>query len=123
LVRSVPRPGSDALAGQVERIVASAHPFNEIRVLSAIRAGWVAGRPEVVEELEYVIGGSGAAAHARLRLPPDATAPQLTAAAGEALASWQRRAEHPLTAHELAIAARVAVRTCEGLLADLGRSR
>ena len=59
LVRTQPRPGSDAIAAEVEEIVASAHPFNELRVLSSVRAGWVTGKPEVVEDLERVIGGAG----------------------------------------------------------------
>ncbi len=123
LVRSVPRPGSDAVAAEVEEIVASAHPFNELRVLSAIRSGWISGKPEVVEELEQLIGGSGSAAHLRLRQPPDASEVQLKTAANEALLAWQRRAENPMTPHELAVASRVAVRTCEGMLADLDRAR
>jgi hypothetical protein len=123
LVRTVPRPGGDAIAAEVEEIVASAHPFNELRVLSAIRAGWVTGRPEVVADLEQVIGGSGATAHTRLRVPADTPETQLKAAADEALLTWQRRAENPMTPHELAVASRVAVRTCEGILADLARAR
>jgi hypothetical protein len=90
-------------------------------VLSSVRAGWVTGKPEIIEDLESVIGGGGAAAHIRLRLPADASRHQISAAATEALARWQRRAENPLTAHELVIAARVAVRSCEGMLADLAR--
>jgi hypothetical protein len=123
LVRTVVRPGSDAVAAEVEEIIASAHPFNELRVLSALRAGWVTGRPEVIEDLEQVIGGSGAAVHTRLRLPADASEAELKAAANDALLTWQRRAENPLTPHELAVAARVAVRTCEGILADLASGR
>ncbi len=122
LVRAHPRPGDDAIAAEVEEVVASAHPFNELRVLSSVRAGWVTGKPDVIEDLESVIGGGGAAPYVRLRLPADAGRPQLTAAASEALARWQRRAENPMTAHELVIAARVAVRSCEGMLADLARS-
>jgi hypothetical protein len=76
----------------------------------------------VVEDLERVIGGAGAAAHLRLNLPPDAGSPQLTTAAGDALARWQRRAENPLTPHEMVVAARVAVRSCEGMLAELSRA-
>jgi Dynamin family len=123
LVRTVHRPGADALAAEIEEIVASAHPFNELRVLSALRAGWVTGRPEVIAELEQVIGGSGSGVSTRLRLPADADEGQLKAAANEALLNWQRRAENPLTPHELSVAARVAVRTCEGVLADLARAR
>ncbi|WP_196780775.1 hypothetical protein [Nocardioides sambongensis] len=38
--------------------------------------------------------------------------------AAAALARWQRRAESPMTDHQLAAAARVVIQSCEGLLAD-----
>jgi hypothetical protein len=123
LTRGQPRPGSDPVAAEVEEIIASAHPFHELRVLSAIRARWVTGKPEVLADLESLIGGAGAALHMRLGLPPDTGEPELAKAAGEALARWQRRAENPLTNHELSVAARVAVRSCEGMLAGLGSDR
>ncbi len=122
VVRVCVRPGTERVSAAVEEIIASAHPFNELRVLSSLRAGWVSGKPDVVAELERLIGGSGGAAHQRLRLPPDAEVPDLRSAAAEALARWQRRAENPLTGYELAVASRVAVRSCEGLLAELARS-
>ncbi len=122
LVRTQPRPGSDAVAAEVEEIVASAHPFNELRVLSSVRAGWVTGKPDVVEDLERIIGGAGHAAHLRLHLAADAGQVELTSAASEALARWQRRAENPMTPHEMVVASRVAVRSCEGMLAELGRA-
>jgi hypothetical protein len=109
------RDGS-VLAGQVERILASAHPFNELRVLSAIRAGWVPGKPAVLTGLEQVLGGEGNDARIRLGLEPDADHDAVKAAAIEALERWQRRAESPMTPYPLAVAARVAVRTCEGIL-------
>jgi hypothetical protein len=121
VVRALPRPGSDALAVEVEAVVASAHPFNELRVLSGLRSGWVSGKDDVVADLERVIGGAGGAAHQRLRLPADAPEPDLAAAATDALSRWQRRAENPMTSYELVVAARVAVRSCEGMLADLSR--
>jgi hypothetical protein len=122
LTRTTPRPGSEAVAAEVEEIVSSAHPFQELRVLSAVRAGWVTGKPEVVAELERLIGGAGGAPHLRLQLAPDADPAAVGAAAGEALARWQRRAENPLTNHQLAVAARVAIRSCEGMLAELARA-
>ena len=121
LTRARPRPGSDAVAAEVEEIVASAHPFNELRVLSSLRAGWVGGKPEVVAELERLIGGAGAAPHLRLGLPPDAGPAAVTDAAAAALARWQRRAENPLTSHEMMLAARVAIRSCEGMLNQAGQ--
>jgi hypothetical protein len=122
LVRTEPRPGSAAVAAELEEIIASAHPFNELRVLSSVRAGWVTGKTEVVEDLERVIGGGGGATHIRLGLPEEATRADLTSAATDALGRWQRRAENPLTSHELSVAARVAVRSCEGMLAQLART-
>jgi hypothetical protein len=122
VVRTRPLAGSDALAGEVEAVVSSAHPFNELRVLSGLRSGWVSGKAEVVAELERVIGGAGGATHQRLRLPSDVDRRELTAAATDALSRWQRRAENPLTSYELAVAARVAIRSCEGMLAELSLS-
>ena len=122
LVRAQPRPGSESIAAEVEEIVASAHPFNELRVLSSVRSGWVTGKPDVVDDLERIIGGAGAALPVRLHLAPDTGVAELTAAAKVALARWQRRAENPMTAHEMVVAARVAVRSCEGMLAALARA-
>jgi hypothetical protein len=91
-------------------------------VLSSIRAGWVSGKPDVVDDLERVIGGTGTALHLRLGCPPDSGRAELNEAAGVALARWQRRAENPMTAHEMVAAARVAVRSVEGVIADLART-
>ncbi len=121
LCRTARRPGSDVVAAEVEQIIASAHPFDELRVLSSLRAGWISAKPEVIEELEYVIGGVGGAAHVRLRLAPQAGPAELASAAALALARWQRRAENPLTTHEMVVAARVAIRSCEGMLSALAR--
>jgi hypothetical protein len=123
ITRAGEQPGSEALAAEVEGIIASAHPFNELRVLSSLRAGWVTGKADVVADLEQLIGGSGNATGQRLRLDPDATVTEQTAAAEQALARWQRRAENPMTSYEMTVAARVAVRSCEGMLAELGGSR
>lgn len=119
LTRTEPRDGSEAVAAAVEEIIAGAHPFQELRVLSALRSGWITGKPAVLEDLEHIIGGAGGAVHDRLGLPAETDAAELAEAAGKALAGWQQRAENPLTSHELAIAARVAMRSCEGILAEL----
>ena len=122
LVRDHPVAGSDVAAAQVEEVIASAHPFNELRVLSSLRAGWVTGKADVLAELERVIGGEGGAPHIRLGLPEDADHEALARAADDRLATWQRRAANPLTNRQLAVAAGVAVRSCEGIIADLPRA-
>lgn len=123
LLRSEPLPGSARLAVEVEGVLSSAHPFNELRVLSSVRAGWVSGKPDVLQQLESVVGGGGAQIHVRLGLTQDSGPDERRDAALRALAFWQRRAENPLTDHHLAVASRVAVRSCEGMLAELERVR
>jgi hypothetical protein len=123
ITRARPRPGADAIETAVEEIMASAHPFNELRVLSSLRAGWITGKPDVVADLERLIGGSGNATSERLHLPPDAAPAEQSATAQQALARWQRRAENPLTSYEMTVAARIAIRSCEGMLARLDQRR
>ncbi len=115
VVRSHPVSGSDALAARLEETIAGAHPFNELRVLSAIRAGWIEGRTEHLAELERLLGGHGSSLVNRLGLSAgDPADPR--AVLFDRLDVWRRRAENPMTSLELARAARVAVRTCEGFI-------
>jgi hypothetical protein len=107
------------LAADVERIFASAHEFAELRLLSALRSRAVALPGELAADAEVLLGEHGAGAAARLGLPPDAPLPALHEAAVVALERWQRRAENPMLSRTAADACRVAVRTCEGLLAAL----
>jgi hypothetical protein len=115
LVRSAP-DGAEALRGDLERVLASAHEFAELRTLSAIRSGWVTGNHEVLAELERLLGSTGTSPAARLGMPEGTGQQELSSLAAAALARWQRTAEHPLTKPILGIAARVAIRSCEGIL-------
>jgi 50S ribosome-binding GTPase len=121
LTRRRPVSGATALATETEQIMAGAHPFHELRVLSSLRAGWVAAAPEVLADLERVVGGAGQSAVVRLGLPPEADRQAQRQVALQALLRWQRRAESPMSPRELVVAARVAIRSCEGLIADLER--
>ncbi|GAB3168874.1 50S ribosome-binding GTPase [Myceligenerans halotolerans] len=116
LLAAEPVPGGDRVATVVEQVVASAHAFAELRVLSALRAGWVTGPHEALTDLERLVGGDGATSRRRLDLPADASTADVTDAARGALDRWTRRAENPLSRRELVLAARVAVRSVEGLL-------
>lgn len=119
ITRARPLPGSEAIAFGVERMMASAHPLNELRVLSAVRSGGLPGRPEVVADLEQVIGGGGISPAVRLGLAADADTDTLRTAAADALERWHRRVAHPMTDRRLADAGRVAIRSCEGMIAAL----
>jgi len=109
--------GSDAVLAELERVMASAHPFNEMVTLAAVRSGWVKGPQAKLVELEQLLGAVGSSAPQRLGLPASAAADEIRTAAFEQLARWQRLAENPLTTHDFATAIRVAIRSLEGIVA------
>jgi hypothetical protein len=119
VVRSSPDQIAGELAAEAEEIRASAHEFVEVRLLHLLRSGRLPGRPEQLEEMERLLGGGGADPAVRLGLPPGADPKRLAVTAEDALARWQRVAEHPLSARELRTAARAVARSCEGILATL----
>jgi hypothetical protein len=108
------------LAVDVERILANAHEFVELRLLGALRSGAVTLPDALVAEARMLLGEDGAGAAARLGQPPGTPAPVLREAALDALARWQQRAENPMLSRAAADASRTVVRTCEGLLAVAG---
>jgi hypothetical protein len=109
--------GSDQIATELERIQASAHQLAEIRLLNALRAGQVALKDDVLEEAEHLLGAEGTDVRKRLQLPPDADSGAVSSAVNTAISKWQRRAESPMSSREVSDAARVLIRTCEGLIA------
>jgi hypothetical protein len=120
VLRREPRPAAAPLAVEVERILAGAHEFAELRLLSDLRGRVLRPPKDQAEEAERLIGGGGNAPNQRLGLPPEAGHDELRTAALDRLTVWRRRAESPLTSRPMANAARVVVRSCEGILAGLG---
>ena len=121
VLRREPRPQAAPIAAEVERIFAGAHEFAELRLLSDLRGKVVKLPRELVDEAERLLGGDGGAPATRLGLAPDSPPQELRAAALDALGRWRRRAESPLSSRAMTDAARVIVRSCEGVLASLGR--
>lgn len=119
ILREEPRPEAQQLAGEVERIIAGAHEFRELRMLAELRAPDVRLPADVRSDAERLLGGHGTATPNRLGLEPDADPAELRAAANAALGRWQRRAESPLSDRAASDRARVVVRSCEGILARL----
>ena len=107
------------LLGEVERILAGAHEFAELRLLSALRSGVITLPKAERDDAERLLGGSGGAPEVRLGQPPGSGHNELRQAALEALARWHRRAENPLSGRAAADACRVVVRSCEGMVARL----
>jgi Dynamin family len=113
------RAGTSGLLGEVERILAGAHEFAELRLLSVLRSGAISLPKPVLEEAERLLGGFGGTTAVRLDRPPGCGADELRQAALEALGRWRRRGENPLLSRAAADACRVVVRSCEGMVARL----
>jgi hypothetical protein len=116
-----PRPSAAPLAAEVERILAGAHEFAELRLLSTLRAGAVKLPKEALQEAERLLGGDGGSAPARLGLEPDAGPQEVWDAALDAAGRWRRRSESPMSSRAVADIARLVVRSCEGILASMSR--
>jgi hypothetical protein len=114
-----PRPAAAPLTAEVERILAGAHEFAELRMLSTLRSGAVRLPAEVRDEAERLLGGDGGSAASRLGCEPAAGYDELRAAALDAVTRWQRRAESPMSGRAVSDVARVVVRSVEGVLAGL----
>ena len=113
-------PEAVRLAAEVERLESGAHVLRELQLLSRHRSGGSPFRPADWHAVESRLGAYGTSAAERAGLPVDAPIDEVRAALVAALDKWHRRAEGPMSSRALADAARVLIRTCEGLLADLG---
>lgn len=119
ILRSTPLPESELLLAQVEKIFSGAHEFVELGLLGSLRTGAVVLPSEQRAEAERLLGGTGQAQYVRLGLAPTASASEIRDAATDAMTRWRRRAENPASTRPVADAARVIVRTCEGILSSL----
>ena len=111
------------VASELERIEASAHEFAEIGLLNALRTRSVVLPDDARAEAERLLGGLGTDLHDRLGVAPEADAQEVQLHLKEVIANWQVRAENPLASKEAAHAARIVVRTAEGLLAAVSTIR
>lgn len=119
VLRHEPRPAAGPLATEVERIVAGAHEFAELHLLSGLHSRTVGLPADHRDEARRLVGGAGGAVAARLGLADDSDPATCREAAHEALARWRRRAVSPLRDRSATDAAHVVVRSCEGMLATL----
>ncbi|MEX2552242.1 MAG: dynamin family protein [Actinomycetota bacterium] len=119
VLHDLPLQGTSQLAAEAERVTSGAHELSELSLLNAVRSGGVRLKPDEAEALERLLGAWGTSPAARLDLSSEADPGAIRIAIQGALARWQRRAENPLSSRTTAEAARVAVRTCEGLMLHL----
>ncbi len=111
-----PLPAAAGLRHDLERITAGAHEFAEIRLLDTLRSGGLMLTDTERAQAQRLLGEAGVDPRTRLGLEPGMRPQEIVRAATAALARWQRRAEHPSSARDVREAARVLVRTCEGLV-------
>ncbi|MDH3754505.1 MAG: dynamin family protein [Acidimicrobiia bacterium] len=122
VLRSHPHPDDDRIEADLERLTAETHEFTELRLLNAISQGAIPLPDAEAEELRRLVGGSGFGDRDRLGLSADVPDADLGRMALDAMSRWRRRAEHPMTARSAADAARVAVRSCEGVVTRTART-
>ncbi|MDQ4138752.1 MAG: dynamin family protein [Actinomycetota bacterium] len=118
LLRERARPGSERLAVGLERILASAHSFRELRLLAAARTEGLPLSRELAAEAEQLLGGEGTTPARRLGMPDDADPAQMHAEAGGRLRRWRMLAENPLTDRAAREICQVVIRSIEGILAQ-----
>jgi len=110
------------LGRELERILAGAHEFVELRQLAALRSGSVGLPKPVAAEAERLLGDAGTAVPVRLGLPPDVPPHEIRRAAFAALERWQRFAENPMFTRAATDVCRVVVRTCEAMLVGMAQA-
>ncbi|WP_460444028.1 hypothetical protein, partial [Amycolatopsis cihanbeyliensis] len=115
VLRMEPRPGSAALAAELERVLAGAHEFRELRTVAELRAGRVTLPGELLAEAVRLLGDEGETPQRRLGLDPAAGEGPCRQAAAEALRRWQEQAENPALPAVTRRTARTVIRTCEAL--------
>ena len=119
LLNDHPRPGAAGVAAGLERLLASAHAFRELRLLAAARTTGLPLEPELAAEAERMIGGEGVSAPERLGLPRDAPGEVLREHAVACLRRWHAVAGDPLRGRAVAEVCQTVIRSCEELLAGM----
>ncbi|HEX2132506.1 MAG TPA: hypothetical protein VHH15_13200 [Actinophytocola sp.] len=119
VLRMEPRPATRGLATALEGLVAGAHEFRELRLLAALHGGRTTLPDPLAEEARRLVGGAGTALAARLGVDREADGRELRDMVFDALCRWQEQAENHALGHAQRGAARVVVRSCEGMYAAL----
>lgn len=117
LLRQEPRPGAADLLGELDRVLAGAHEYPELRLLGNLGAGRLRLPDELETEATRLIGGHGT--HPTERLALDTEYPphdrRYQQALFGALWRWREQAENPALSAAQRSAAATVVRSCEQL--------
>lgn len=119
VLRAEPRPESRALAERLERAVAGAHAFRELRLVAALQTGRLALPPEWQQDALRLAGADGTAPAQRLGLDREVAEAELVELALAAVARWQDRAADQALSTEQRAGALAVVCSCEAMLASV----
>ena len=119
IVRAAPAGDGRAerLHYEIERVRSGAHELVELDAVEMVRSGRATLPVDVRESAERLLGAHGPGPGVRLGLPDGAGPDDVRRVAAEELARWQRREAHPASTAVVRDVARVAIRTCEDMLA------
>jgi hypothetical protein len=109
--------GADAFRRRAEELLAGAHEFVEVRVLNELRSGELRLPEARAVELERLLGAGGHGTTTRLGVAAGTPRDELRSTCTDALGRWRRLAGHPLADRSVQVAAAIATRTLEGMLA------
>jgi hypothetical protein len=116
VLRANPRPGVQQLLGEFERLLANAHEWNELRLLSALDSGQVRFARPLQAEAKRLLGAFGDAPYARLGREEATLEVDLADEAAAALSRWREQSVNPLHDRAHRDAARTVLRSCERLI-------
>jgi hypothetical protein len=119
VLRMEARPAARKLVTDLERALASAHEFRELRLVAALQSGRTKLPGDLDAEALRLVGGQGTNPLARLGMEYEPDESELREAIFDALDRWQEHAENPVLDNAQRQAASVVVRSCEGMLAAL----
>ncbi|BEL05384.1 50S ribosome-binding GTPase [Actinoplanes sichuanensis] len=117
LLRTERLPPSGHLLAELELLLAGAHDFAEMRLLSALRSGRVMLAADQAKEAVRLLGGAGTSLGERLGLPTEATVDDIWAVAEDCAQRWRREAGLGDRTPAQRRAAAVVLRSCEAMLA------
>lgn len=115
-VERYPTPVTPRIVADIAPLLADAHAFEELRLLSQLRSRPTTLTGDEMTSLRRIIGGSGTEPANRLGLSPQHPddGPRAAFAAAQ---RWRRRADHPLNDPFTTRACRAAARSAEALVA------
>ncbi len=116
VLRAEPRPDVVRLAAELERVLAGAHEFRELRLLATVRADPVLFG-DLTADAQRLTGGDGTGIAERLGLDRRAGGSEAWHSIMDALRRWQEVADDARHPVDVRRAAAVVVRSCEGMLA------